>query len=75
MLEKAGYISHNVSLWSSPIVTVPKKAQPREQSKKHLFVDYHALDSLLPLVVKAHSKVQGILLLVPLPEFDEFYVC
>ena len=33
----------------------------------------HALNSLLPPVVNAHSKVQGVLYLVPLPNIDESY--
>ena len=42
-------------------VIVPKKAQPDGILHKHLCVDYHALNSLLPLVLKAHSKAQCVL--------------
>ena len=36
-------------------------------------VDYHILNALLPRVDKAHSKVKGILTLVPIPKIDEIY--
>ena len=34
---------------------------------------YQALNDLLPLVTKAHSKAKGVLTLVPLPKIDEMY--
>ena len=37
---------------------MPKKAQLGEIPQKHLCVENHTLNSLLPLVVKAHSKAQ-----------------
>ena len=73
MLETDEIISQSVSPWSSPTVTVPKKSQPGEIPKKHLCVDCCALNSLLPPAVKAHSKAQCILFLVPLPIIDELY--
>ena len=64
MLEEAGIILQSVLPWLSPIVIVPKKTQHREQCQKHLSMDYSALNSLLPPIVKANSKA---LSLVPLP--------
>ena len=63
MLEEVGIISLSVSSWMSPIIIVPKKAQPGEQHQKHLCVDYCTLNSLLSPAVKAHSKSQSVLLL------------
>ena len=51
ILEKAGIISRSVSPWSSPIVIVPKIMQPGEISQECLCIDYHMLNSLLPIVV------------------------
>ena len=42
-------------------------------TKRRLCVDYRVLNSLLPPVKKAFSKVKGILTLVPLPKIDEIY--
>ena len=74
LLEKVGIISQCVSHWSSSIVIVPKKAKSGELHQTCLCVDYHALDSSLPPVVKAHahSKPQGVLSFVPLPKIDGF---
>ena len=60
-LQKSGTISRSVFPWSSPIAIVPKKAQPGETPQKYLCVHYHPSNSLLPLVVKVHSKAQGVL--------------
>ena len=46
------------------------KRKPGEIPQKWLCVDYHALNSLLPPVVKAHSKTQVVLFLVPLLKVD-----
>ena len=73
ILEKAGVIVRSVSPWASPIVVVPKRTAPGEPPKRRLCVDYRALNSLLPPVKKAFSKVKGILTLVPLPKIDEIY--
>ena len=67
MLEKAGIISRSFSLCLSPNVILPKKAQPG-QPQKCLCIDFCALNCLLLLVVKAHSRAQGNLSLVPLPK-------
>ena len=73
ILEKAGVIVRSVSPWASPIVVVPKRTAPGEPPKQRLYVDYRALNSLLPPVVKAYSKAKGILTLVPLPKIDVKY--
>ena len=72
-LEKAGVITRSVSLWASPIVIVPKRTALGEPPKKRLCVDYRVINSLLPKVNKAYSKVKGVLTLVPLPKIDEIY--
>ena len=72
-LEKAGVITRSVSPWASPIVIVPKRMALGEPPKKRLCVDYRVINSLLPKVNKAHSKVKGVLTLVPLPKIDEIY--
>ena len=73
MLEKAGVITRSVSPWASPIVIVPKRTALGEPPKKRLCVDYRVINSLLPKVNKVHSKVKGVLTLVPLPKIDEIY--
>ena len=65
MLEKAGIISRSISPCSSSIVIVPKKAHSGEVPQKCLCIDKCTLNNLLPPVVKAHSKVQGVLSLGP----------
>ena len=72
-LEKAGVITRSVSPSASPIVIVPKRITLGESAKKRLCVDYRVTNSLLPKVNKAHSKVKGVLTLVPLPKIDEIY--
>ena len=73
ILEKVGVIVRSVSPWASPIVVVPKRSAPGEPPKRRLCVDYRAINSLLPPVKKAFSKVKGITTLVPLPKIDEIY--
>ena len=72
-LEKAGVIVRSISPWASPIVVVPKKIEPGEPPRRRLCVDYSVVNSLLPKVLKAHSKVKGVLTLVPLPQIDHIY--
>ena len=72
-LEKAGVITRSVSPWASPIVIVPKRTALGDPPKKRLCVDYRVINSLLPKVNKAHSKVKGVLTLVPLLKIDEIY--
>ena len=54
--------------WLSPVCIAGKKAHTGKQLQQCLCVDYHTLNSLLPLV---HSEVQDVLSLVPLPKIDE----
>ena len=61
ILEAAGIIVRSVSPWASPIVVVPKRSTPGEPPKRHMCVDYHPLNKLLPPVKKAHSNAKGIL--------------
>ena len=75
ILEAAGIIVRSVSPWASPIVVVPKRSAPVEPPKRHMCVDYRALNKLLPPVKKAHSNAKGVLSLVPLPKIDEIYAC
>ena len=50
------------------------KVQPGGQPQKLLCViNYHSLNSLFSAVVKAHSKVQGVLSMVPLAKIDGLY--
>ena len=69
----SGVITHSISPLASPIVIVPKRMEPGQLPKKRLCVDYRVINSLLPKVNKAHSKVKGVLTLVPLPKIDEIY--
>ena len=71
ILEAAGIIVRSVSPWASPIVVVPKRSAPGEPPKRHMCLDYRALNKLLPPVKKAHSNAKGVLSLVPLPKIDE----
>ena len=75
ILEASGIIVRSVSPWSSPIVVVPKRSAPGEPPKRHMCVDYRALNKLLPHVKKSHSNAKGVLSLVPLPKIDEIYAC
>ena len=75
ILEAAGIIVRSVSPWASPIVVVPKRSAHGKPPKRHMCVDYRALNKLLPPVKKAHSNAKGVLSLVPLPKIDEIYAC
>ena len=68
ILEKAGVIVQSVSPWASPMFVVPKCSAPGEPPKRHLCVDYRALNKFLPPVQKANSNAKGVLSLVPLPK-------
>ena len=74
ILEAAGIIVRSVLPWASPIVVVPKRSA-LVNPKRHMCVDYRALNKLLPPVKKAHSNAKGVLSLVPLPKIDEIYAC
>ena len=54
-------------------MVVPKPTQPAEHPSRSLYIDYRALNNLLPVVTKAHSKAKGFMTLVPLPKIDEMY--
>ena len=58
ILEKAGVIVRSVSPWASPIVVVPKRTAPGEPPRRRLCVDYRGINSLLPPVKKAFSKIK-----------------
>ena len=53
-------ITKHVMSFASPIVVVPKHAAPGDPPRR-IFVDYRAVNKLLPAVTKAHSKEKGIL--------------
>ena len=72
-LEKVGFIAKSISPWASPIVIVPKKTAPGEPPCRQMCVDYCMLNPLLPKVEKAHTKVKGVLTLVPIPKINEIY--
>ena len=61
ILEKAGVIVRSISPWASPIVVVPKRTALGEPPKRRLYVDYRAVNSLLPPMKKAFSKAKGVL--------------
>ena len=50
---------------------VPKKMQPDEISQKSLYVDYSAVNILLPTVFKVNSKVHGAIRWI----FPEVTIC
>ena len=52
---------------------VSKRMALGEPPKKRPCVDYRVINSLLPKVNKAHSKVKDVLTLVPLSNIDEIY--
>ena len=62
-----------MSPWASPVVVVPKCSAPGEPPKRHVCVDYRALNKLLPPVQKANSNAKGVLSLAPLPKIDKLY--
>ena len=66
MLEKKLELFNiSVSTWSKSFCYCTKEGSTREQPQKHLCMDYHTFNSLLPPVVKVHSKAQYVLFLVP----------
>ena len=63
-----------MSPWASPSGCGSKmQSAPGEPPKRHLCVDYRALNKLLPPVQKANSNAKGVLSLVPLPKIDKLY--
>ena len=65
-IRKTGSIS-----WS--IFPYAKESPTGWSTTKHLCIDYHGFNCLLPLVVKVHLKAQAILSLVPLLKINELY--
>ena len=72
-LERAGIITRSVSPWASPVVMVPKKSAPREAPRRRMCIDFHAINALQPMVIKADSKAKGNFTLHPLPNIDHLY--
>ena len=72
-MEKVVIIVQSISPWASPIMAVPKQTQPGEPPWIRLCMNYRALNNLLLLLNKAHSKAKGVLTLVPLPKIDKMY--
>ena len=72
-LERAGVITRSVSPWASPGIVVPKKSAPGELPRRRMCIDFHAVNTLQPKVVKADSKAKGTLTLHSLPNIDQLY--
>ena len=73
-LEQAGIITRSVSPWASPIIVIPKKSAPGEAPRRRMCIDFHAVNTLQPKVVKADSKAKANFTLHPLPNIDQLYV-
>ena len=71
-LECAGVITKSMSPWSSPIVIVPKKSDPREPLKRRLCVDFRKVNELQQQVI-IEGKSKGQISIHPLPKIDEMY--
>ena len=71
-LERAGVITRSVSPWASPVIVVPKKSAPGELLRR-MCIDFCAVNTLQPKVVKTDSKAKGTLTLHPLPNIDQLY--
>ena len=78
-LEDVSIISHSMSNWASPIIIVPKKADPNiasttkdKQFNLQLYIDYHKLNSkiLTDKQIKADGKVGKVVVNFPLPTID-----
>ena len=72
-MEQAGIITRSVSPWASPIIVIPKKSAPGEAPRRRMCIDFHAINTLQPKVVKADSKAKGNFTLHPLPNIDQLY--
>ena len=72
-LERAGIITRSVSPWASPVIMVLKKSAPGEPPRRRMCIDFCAVSTLQPKVVKADSKAKGNLTLHPLPNIDQLY--
>ena len=78
-LEDVGIISCSTSNWASPILVVPKKADPNrasnikdKQFNLHLCIHYHKLKSriLTAMHIKADSRLGKVVANYPLPTID-----
>ena len=49
------------------------KSHLGESHRSRLWIDYRALNNLLLPVIKAHSKANCVLTLIPLPKIDKIY--
>ena len=72
-LEQAGVIKKSISLWTSPIVVVPKKSAPGEPPRCRMCIDFRKLNEVQPEVCCADSETGGNISLVPLPKIDKMY--
>ena len=68
ILEKNGIFVQSVSPWASPIVVVPKNTAPGKPPRRKRCVGYRDVSTLLPPVMKTHSKAKGILTVVISPK-------
>ena len=77
-LEDKGIISCSMSNWASPILVVPKKANPNTTNIKDkqfnlcLCIDYHKLNSriLTARQIKADGRLGKVLVNYPLSTID-----
>ena len=72
-LKRADIITRSVSPQASPVIMVLKKSAPGEPPRRRMCIDFHAVNTLQPKVVKANSKTKGNLTLHPLPNIDQLY--
>ena len=72
-LERVGIITRSVSPWASPVIMVLKKSAPGEPPRRRMCIDFCAVNTLQPKVVKADSKAKGNLTLHPLPNINQLY--
>ena len=70
-LERADVITRGVSPWACPVVMVLKKSAPGELLRRRMCIDFCAVNTLQPKVVKVDSKAKGTLTLHPLPNIDQ----
>ena len=71
-LEKAGVIERSLSLWTSPVIVVPKKSAPDKPPCRRLCEDYRKVNALQQ-EIKRTDKGTGCLSLYLLPKIDEMF--